>query len=385
MGSLQWGVDLDGIGDIDLDVGYADCDKWGLDPFAEPFAIDSIGQEFSSGEPVGVPGGGGGDGGGILPAMERVSIPSLPIPVDSVSAEGVEEVVVLSPTSLQEAFHERMKAAPVLPNPFDLCQVYDTSEGEEAMKKTFFIGEDSNHVLKAFFRDIHSSPVYFLLRQVPSSKATGRDVVKAVIRHAFRRSREVFGYSSDETQYQLFSANSEGEWKTELELQDPIGDIRFFSVFPFGPRISHPIDAAPGLLPTTAFDIRLSVRVRDVCSNKIWVYDCVVPADMLAAGLEGMIRSLLPGLIFEDGTFRIVYGDSEYLPWEEADFSAWMGYGTGTIGQQTVLTLYRCGVRYVEIDGTAAQSNPIERKGETLLSFPPYISSLMTEEEKKEK
>lgn len=349
MASIQWAADLDGIDDLEADLSLIDCDKWTCDPLVEPCSLGATPQRFSDTQGIGVTGGGGGGG---ISKIERLSIPLPPVIMDpSSSGEGIREVLVLSPNSMKESVLDRIRSAPSIPNPFDFCTVYDASEGEEAMGQTYFFEEEANRVLKVFFPCLRVDPVYFLLHSVPSCRATGGDVLKALLYQVFRRKREEFFFSSDVTLYDLYVSNSKGDPIEKVELNSCIQKHNEFCVFPGDVKSVILLNQGKELPPIPHDDIRLTVHVFYPSYYEGDEYECVAPADMRTEDLEKFITRVLPNIDIIPGSLGILYRGTVLNPKEEIDLGVGVGSRAGPLGFQTLLTLYRCGLREVEVQG----------------------------------
>lgn len=352
MNCIPWGVELGGIEDLAADLSCLDDDKYGQHVALEPCSVDSPGLPNGNSSSIGMMGA-IGVRGEVLDSGRCAALLPRPFATTDTSffGEGAGEVLVLSPNTLQEAFVERMKSAPFIPNPFDLCTVHDPADGEQAVHKGSFFEKENKHVLKVFFPCVQNAPVYFSLHTENPRKSTGTQVLTALLSHALRRERESMGFSSDETRYELFVTDSEGNKLKRLRLEDPILEKTTFNVQLKNPKDKFSKTERKGLLPMPESDICFFVFVQFESLGTASVYKCVFPAEILTRTLEIMIKRQLPALSITQGSLRIIYRNEKLPPSAWVDLGPGVGGATGPLAEHTVLTLYRCGVKEVEVEG----------------------------------
>lgn len=352
MNWIPWGVELDGIEDLAADLSCLDDDKCGQQFGLEPCSVDSPGLTNGNSSSTAMIGG-IGVRGEVLDSGRCATLLPRPFPTTEPAffGEGAGEVLVLSPNTLQERFVERMKSAPFMPNPFDLCTVHDPVDGEQAVLKGSFFEKESKHVLKVFFPCVQNAPVYFSLHTENHRKTTGAQVLTALLSQALRHERESMGFSSDETRYELFVTDSEGNKLKRLRLEDPILEKTTFTVQLKYPKDPLSKNQRKGLLPMPESDICFFVYVQFESLGTASVYKCVFPAEILTRTLEIMIRRQLPAISISPGSLRIIYRNEKLPPSARVDLGPGVGGATGPLADHTVLTLYRCGVKEVEVEG----------------------------------
>lgn len=293
------------------------------------------------------------------------------------------EVIVLSPLTLKETFFRNTESAIPMKDPMDLCTVHQegTTHATQSMNDLFFDDdlESSQEaqpapILRVFCDFLQEAPVHILLK---APHPNGEDVVKAILLQVLARAREAMGYSSNPTYYQLFMADSDGNSEMPINLFMP---IQHFDCFCIKPLIIAKLVGFQrhGLLPSTSTDILLIVHVQHLTQCKVYHHSCIAPADMLADRLEAMISTSLPNNPVVKGSLRICYGHLELKTTDSFDMGPGIGPISARIGDRTILSLYRCGVREVSVRTEYIKEDPVSFDEEEL----PDVEMTMDEAKK---
>lgn len=272
------------------------------------------------------------------------------------------EVVTMGPLSLEENYLNEVSSAPPMPDPFMLCNLHDESEADSFGRKSYFFDEQESksRILKVFCSFLHDKPLYISLL---AERPKGEDLIKAVLMQALAREREQKGFTTNEKSYRLFMSDGEGHPEIAVNHTMGLDDFDCFCIQ--AKPIAHlDFHNRPGLYPSTASDIRLQVHVVCMVENKVYHHECIAPADMLAERLEPLITRLLPNNPIVRSSLRICYGNTWLRTSDECDFGPGVGGNTGRVGEHTMLSLYRCGVREVKLGtGSARTVMPTEAEG----------------------
>lgn len=310
-----WVVDVTGL-DIDVDISHAGGGPWLGDMEQESRIESSLSQQ----SPLSNNGTSSGEG----------------------------DVIITSPNTLQYLFEERVACPPKMRNPMDLCTIHSGISTQRSARSRYFQEEESSateSVLCVFALFLRPEPVYLSLA---CPEPRGVDVMRAVLLHALTIERQLRGYSSDPFFYKLHIADQMGNFNYPLSSRAPIRDFDCFGIEPTPGAQMVGYDRG-GLQQFPASDIRLTVRIFCTVSRKTYDHQCIAPADLLVGKLELMIARLLPNNPIVRKSLKIVCGKLLFSPSEVVNLGPGLGGGTGKLEDHTVLTLFRCGIREVQV------------------------------------
>eukprot|EP00796_Vickermania_ingenoplastis_P002199 gene2199-1366_t len=326
----EWVVDVSGL-DLEADMVRAETRTWATE----------IDRELSLGSG----------------ALNVVGAPVGGLQLDpSYIDMGPGEIITFSPDTLEENFLRQLRSAPAIPSPFDLCTIHDPSEVRITGRESYFFDEEESNgpkILKVFAQFVRQEPVYISLKAATPHR--GIDLIKAVLLQVLAREIQSHGFTNNEKAYNLYIADGMGNSEVSMNPGAPIGNFDCFAIQPKPIARVGTQELATGMQPSTASDIRLTVRVHDAVAKKVYTHECIAPADMVAGRLEPMIARLLPNNRIMRNSIRIYCCDAWVRPWETCDLGPGIGASTGTIGEHTMLSLYRCGVRTVEVQTTGGR------------------------------
>ncbi|CCW72086.1 unnamed protein product [Phytomonas sp. Hart1] len=186
----------------------------------------------------------------------------------------------------------------------------------------------------------------------------GVDVVNAFLKNYVNADERLSQrFSTNPRLYKLFFADEfTGEEDMAVQLDLIAQNFSCYFVNPLPAARLYLFPQRTGLLPSTPYDIHLTVQIRPLDhQGKPIQRKCLVPADMLAENLETTVSSRLLSSAIVQGSLRIKYGPLELNINEYCDFGPGCGRPSCPIAERTILSLYRFGVTEVVVSGRAVE------------------------------
>ncbi|CCW64548.1 unnamed protein product [Phytomonas sp. EM1] len=184
------------------------------------------------------------------------------------------------------------------------------------------------------------------------------DIVNAFLKHYVNSDEHLSQrFSANPRMYKLFFADElTGEEDMAVQLDFNAQNFSCYFINPLPAARLYLFPQRTGLLPSTPYDIHLTVQIRPLDQQgKPIQRKCLVPADMLAENLETTVSSRLLSSAIVQGSLRIKYGPLELNINDYYDFGPGCGRPNCPIAERTILSLYRFGVSEVVVSGRAVE------------------------------